>query len=67
MEFPKESPVYCPRLRPRVDVDMDFPCLLLFSRDLVASVVTRFFAAAWINGRDIVCSRELDGSVFFKS
>ena len=68
VEFLKESPVYCPRSRPRVDVaTTNFPCLLLFSRDLVASVLTRFLAAAWINGRDIVCGRNLVGSVFLKS
>ena len=35
---------------------MDFHCLLLFSRDLVSSVATRFLAAVLINGRDIVSS-----------
>ena len=31
----------------------------MFNRDLVASVVTRFLAAAWINGRDIVYGHDL--------
>ena len=35
---------------------MDFPCLLLFSRDLVTSVATRFLAVVLISGRDIVGS-----------
>ena len=46
---------------------MDFPCLLLFIRDLVASVETRFLVAAWINGRDIVCGCDLVGLVFLKN
>ena len=41
--------------------------MLLFSRDLVASVVTRFLAAACFNGRDIVYGRDLVSSVFLES
>ena len=39
----------------------------MFSRDLVASVATRFLAAAWINGRDIVYGRDLVSLVFLKN
>ena len=44
-----------------------FPLLALVQSRLVASVATKFLAAAWINGCDIVYGRDLVGSVFLKS
>ena len=68
VEFLKESPVYCPRSRPQAGVATWISLrLLLISCDLVTSVATRFLAAAWINGRDIVYGRDLVGSAFLKN
>ena len=54
-------------LQPQVDVAtwISLACIVI-SRDLIVSAVTSFLVTALINGRDIVCSRDLIYSVFLQ-
>ena len=68
MEFSKEKPNSLSQVATLgLCRGLDFPCLLLFSRNLITSVATRFLAAALISGHDIACGRDLVGSMLLKS